>query len=141
MSADGAAVLELLAERFPNSFALHQNRRRPLKVGIHKDIVAALDGAVMPAELCAALRCYVRSAGYLRSMVAGADRIDLDGRPCGTVTEDEAEYASMTLARRKANAAATAPKAADTPQPAPPKRLGLADLKAAAQRRKQSVQP
>jgi sRNA-binding protein len=40
------AVLELLAETFPACFSVYEVRRRPLKVGIHTDILKGLDGAV-----------------------------------------------------------------------------------------------
>ena len=36
------------------------------------------------------MRLYTGNVGYLRSMRAGAARIDLEGNPVGTVTEQEA---------------------------------------------------
>src|SRR5262245_34878002 len=39
-----AAALSLLAERWPKCFSVFERRRRPLKVGIDRDIKAALDG-------------------------------------------------------------------------------------------------
>jgi sRNA-binding protein len=53
-----AAVPALLAERWPACFAIYEQRRRPLKVGIHRDILAALDGAVTAKGLGAAFCPY-----------------------------------------------------------------------------------
>jgi ProQ/FINO family len=43
------AVILLLAERWPAAFKVHEGRRKPLKVGIHLDVMAAIDGAVTAA--------------------------------------------------------------------------------------------
>src|SRR5262249_48298922 len=53
-----AAVIALLAETFPKCFSVYQPRRRPLKLKIHLDIQAALDGAITPLELHKALGIY-----------------------------------------------------------------------------------
>jgi len=53
-----AAVIALLAETFPKCFSVYQPRRRPLKLKIHLDIRAALDGAITPLELHKALGIY-----------------------------------------------------------------------------------
>jgi sRNA-binding protein len=66
--------------------AVYQARRRPLKVGIHEDIVAALGDAIEPRELKAALAYYTRNVAYLRHMLHGAWRIDLAGNPAGEVS-------------------------------------------------------
>lgn len=97
-----AAVLQLLAERWPQVFSIHEFRRRPLKIGIHVEILAALDGAVTPAELCMALRCYCANAVYRKRLKAGAARIGLDGEPAGVITAEEEAYAVL-LARLAAS--------------------------------------
>jgi sRNA-binding protein len=86
---DVAAVLELLAETWPHCFSIYENRRRPLKIGIHLDILAALNGAVSAEELAQALRCYVSNKVYRARLVTGAIRIGLAGLPAGTVTETD----------------------------------------------------
>ncbi|MGZ9052573.1 MAG: ProQ/FINO family protein, partial [Rhodoplanes sp.] len=58
------AAIDLLCEAFPKAFVRHEARRRPLKVGIHLDIAAALAGAVTDAELGVALRCYTVNRVY-----------------------------------------------------------------------------
>ena len=39
--AKARAIIELLAERWPAAFSVFERRRRPLKVGVHVDILAA----------------------------------------------------------------------------------------------------
>ena len=81
------AVIAILAACFPNAFALYQERRRPLKIGIHLDIVAAIG----PVEhLSPALGHYTRNIGYLRAQKAGVPRIDLDGNEAGVVDAEQA---------------------------------------------------
>ena len=138
------ATLELLAARWPAAFAVHQARRRPLAIGIHRDILAALDGAVTPDELSRALRFYTGNRVYLRRIAAGVTRVDLNGAPAGVITEKEAAYA-RAIERRRLNRlaakqiAAKQIASAPLPKPAPPQRLSLADLREAAQRRKAAV--
>jgi hypothetical protein len=76
-----AAVLELLAETWPKCFSIYEARRQPLKVGVHHDILAALDGAVTAAELSRALRVYTGNKVYRSRVRPGAMRIGLDGEP------------------------------------------------------------
>jgi ProQ/FINO family len=82
--AEAAACIGLLAETFPLAFSIYEMRRRPLKVGIHLDILRELDGAVTPIELGRALACYCSNRRYRSRLIAGAQRFDLQGRPAGT---------------------------------------------------------
>lgn len=125
------AVLELLAERFPKTFWMLEARRRPLKIGVHHDILAALNGAIEPVELSIALRWYCGSKGYLANVLTGAWRLDLDGMPAGTITREEERYAKRSLTGITAKLQA---KVA-TPKIEKPKD-GLAELRAAALQRK-----
>ena len=58
------AVIELLAETFPACFAIFEQRRRPLKIGIHHDVLAALDGVITQEELSRALAIYAANKWY-----------------------------------------------------------------------------
>jgi len=90
------AALAVLCERWPLCFKLDD--RKPLKVGIFADIVAALGVGAPPRHVIgAALRAYTQPPAYLGSMVIGAARIDLDGTPAGIVTEAEAVDAKARL--------------------------------------------
>ena len=112
-----------------------------------------------------AVRLYTRSLGYLKSLKEGAARVNLAGEPTGSlVTADEAaEAAAAVIACKATNGAPAArtagggrPSAAAaeqmvvqpipdggaapemvTPETAQPRRIGLADLKAAALARRQ----
>jgi len=81
--ADINAVIELLAERWPKAFSIYEARRRPLKIGIRDDILAALDGALTPVELGRALRVYTSNRVYRSRLVAGTARFNLEGDPLG----------------------------------------------------------
>ena len=43
---DAIEVIWLLVEKWPACFVMHERGRRPLKIGIHRDILLALDGAM-----------------------------------------------------------------------------------------------
>jgi ProP effector len=136
------AVLELLAEKWPACFSIYEQRRRPLKVGIHVDIVAVLDGAVTPTELSRALKAYASNKVYRARLSVGATRIDLAGEPAGVVTAAEAEHAVDKLAELKTTkkAALAATRSHPPPAEAPPKKLlSLADLRIAARLRKEAA--
>jgi len=142
-----AATIALLAELYPKCFFVYQERRRPLKLGIHLDIQAALDGAITPTELHQALGYYCSNPVYLSHLRKDAWRLNLTGELAGAVTDDEEAHAWARLVGIRAkNAARTAAKAAEAKakakakaQPPPVKRLSLADLKAAALARKPGI--
>ena len=139
------AVITMLAERWPRTFFVYERRRRPLAIGIHEALIAALDGAAPLPELWAALRYYTNAVGYLCACKEGAARVDLEGNVVGTVTAREAAWAATVIrerAARKAGKAAQVATAAVTVQAVEvpsPKRLSLSDLKAAALKRKTDV--
>ena len=124
------ATLARLAEAFPQTFVLEKYRPHwPLKVGIAAAIPArcpALEWRVLKMALTA----YTGRVMYLRGLVAGAVRLDLDGNPAGEVTARDAEYAAAKLARILASREAAAVEAkgaarvmkpaAVPPSPAPP---------------------
>jgi ProP effector len=123
------AIMALLSSRFPGTFFVQESQRRPLKLGIRQDIIAALGAEIDPKELGIALRSYTANRNYLGRLRLGAQRLDLDGNVAGTVTAEEAVHAQQRLHK---------PKQEPAPQVEPPKpqRLGLTDLKAAALKRK-----
>ena len=146
-SMDYTSVANLVGtfqDRWPQCFSVYERRRRPLKIGIDKDIEAAFAETVPQIEIKAALRFYCSNTGYLRACREGAERIGLDGSPAGTVTAREAGHCAGFLTYRLAKAAAKKAPAANggapvalLALPAPPKRLGLADLREAWQARQQ----
>jgi ProP effector len=91
------AVIGSLAEEWPCCFSIPESRRRPLKLGIREDVLAALDGAIPAGKVSAALRWYVSSPEYQRRLVHGAWRVDLNGRPAGTVSQEDEAHARALL--------------------------------------------
>ena len=142
-----AAIIELLCGRFPRTFS--RRGPQPLKVGVYSDVLAALGEAVRPRDLQSALRAYTSNAGYLRVLVAGACRIDLDGKPAGTVTAEDEKAAKAKLAEFKKGASPRAQvpppeapvmrPAEENQKPSAPKRLSLADLREAGRRRREAA--
>ena len=147
------AVLKLLSDQFPQTFS-HRDPR-PLKIGIHADVLTALGDAVQPRDLKSALRAYTSNAGYLRALSTGASRIDLDAKPAGTVMAEDEVVAKRRLAESTIHVAPHVPPPVQTgPKPSamsPPaedqrpsapsalKRLSLADLREAGRRRRGRV--
>jgi ProP effector len=114
------ATLARLAEAFPQTFVLEKYRPHwPLKVGIAAAIPArcpALEWRVLKMALTA----YTGRIMYLRGLVEGAARLDLDGNRCGEVTAGDAEYAAAKLAEILASREAAA-EAGATPAGVPSK--------------------
>jgi ProP effector len=96
------ATIELLAAIWPNCFAVSFRDRKPLKVGVGKEIAALVEGAVTQEELDAALTLYTGSKPYLRAMTEGAARVDHDGNPAGTVSAEQAATARWRIKRIEA---------------------------------------
>lgn len=87
------ALLDEWYRRYTDTF--FKGHTRPLKVGIHEDLVAS---EPWPDKLVRrALACYVNLPRYLKAVRAGAERVDLAGRPAGTVTPGEARHAHKKL--------------------------------------------
>jgi ProP effector len=86
-------VLTQLAARFPACFAGPDAAPRPLNLGIHADLRAAMP-ELSVHERKVALHHYVTTSDYLRALIEGVERVGLDGTPCGRVTADEAAHAA-----------------------------------------------
>ena len=119
-----------LAKKFPQTFVLEKHRPHwPLKVGIAAAIPVRCP-AVEWRVLKVALTAYTGRVMYLKGMVAGALRLDLDGNPAGEVSVRDAEYAAAKLAKVLASreAAAVAAKGGERVKPAaiPPSPAPLA---------------
>jgi ProP effector len=134
-----AAALALLADRFPHVFAVDPKLRKPLKVGIADDLAAALDGVISRRQLAFALAAYCDSVSYLMNCTLGAERVDLNSNAAGTVTAAEAAYAARRLAEPEARKATTVAAPQGPPPAQQQAKLSLADLKIAAQIRKEAA--
>jgi ProP effector len=136
-------TITALADLYPACFAVFQERRKPLKLGIRDEIIAALAGAATPQEIARALRRYCGNVGYLKASVEGASRIGLNGEVVGQVSAEEASNARQRLQqlqkrqqRRRSNGAHPQRPARVETTPIRP-RLSLAGLRQAAQARRQ----
>jgi sRNA-binding protein len=154
-----------LAAMFPAAFSAETWREhRPLKVGIGNDLVAR--GVLGKREVNAALKRYVDRLMYQKCLAAGGARVDLEGNVAGEVSNEHRSRAERFVARIEARqladtaaakAAAESEKAVrhaamsssafngkavfmplptQATQPSGSGRLGLADLKRAAQERR-----
>jgi ProP effector len=65
-----------------------------------------------------ALTAYTGRVLYLRGLVEGAARLDLDGNPAGEVTARDAEYAAAKLAKTLASREDAAAKGGEPVKPA-----------------------
>jgi ProP effector len=133
---DVNSIIARLAQQFPLAFAVPGRLRKPLKIGIHADILAATGGAITADELSAALQVYAVHIKYLKACCrVGAPRIGLDGLPAGEVTFAQVAHASRALARAESKRQAPTP-----PPKAPSPRQGasLAALRAAGKARRRT---
>jgi sRNA-binding protein len=94
---DPHPVIIMLCEKFPACFAMFEQRRKPLALGIHKEIALAMP-ALTKEQISAAMRAYVGNEFYCRACRAGAPRINLLGHEAGVVTAAEADSAVARLA-------------------------------------------
>jgi ProP effector len=100
-------VISLLAERLPAAIVADKEKRhKPLRIGIHADMVAT--GLVTPRECTIALTVYCGRLMYQAALAAGGARVGLDGAPAGEVTPDEIEHALAAVARLEVKAIAKA---------------------------------
>jgi len=88
--------VELLKAYFPACFKV-ASEVKPLKKGIKQDLVkrlSSLQDIVTEDKACMvkSLSYYVNTTAYHKSVVPGAERIDLDGNPTDVVSAEEAQY-------------------------------------------------
>ncbi|MGL9721616.1 RNA chaperone ProQ [Symbiopectobacterium sp.] len=96
-------VIAFLAERFPLCFNT-EGDTRPLKIGIFQDLVTRVSetDSVSKTQLRSALRLYTSSWRYLYGIKLGAQRVDLDGNPCGELEQQHVDHARKQLEEAKA---------------------------------------
>lgn len=96
-------VIAFLAERFPLCFSA-EGEARPLKIGIFQDLAERMQGEenLSKTQLRSALRLYTSSWRYLYGIKVGAQRVDLDGNPCGELEQQHVDHARQQLVEAKA---------------------------------------
>jgi sRNA-binding protein len=90
------ATVWLLIELYPACFVMLGRDRRPLKIGIHADILARAPSFPEP-ELSQGLAWYTGAVEYQRALMRRKPRIDLDGNDAGQPTPEEAEAARLKV--------------------------------------------
>ncbi|PIW62870.1 RNA chaperone ProQ [Shewanella sp. CG12_big_fil_rev_8_21_14_0_65_47_15] len=127
---DTNAILAYLYETFPLCF-IAEGETKPLKIGLFQDLAERLadDSKVSKTQLRVALRRYTSSWRYLKSVKAGAQRVDLDGEPCGELEQEHIDHAQAMLKesqdKAKAKRAAQAPNPAKAPAKRAPKKVAV----------------
>ncbi len=102
---DFKRIIAFFAAAFPPAFVADKRAaHRPLKIGIHTDLVAT--GLVTPREVRNALIVYTGRHQYQRAVSAGGPRFDLNGNIAGEVTQDQIEHALAAVASIEARAIA-----------------------------------
>ena len=89
-----------LSKRFPFAIKQHGEDKIPLKLGVKHDLYQRCSD-LRHSAIILALRDYCSGPRYLKNVLLGADRIDLDGNINGTVSEKHAEYAKKQLAKTR----------------------------------------
>ncbi len=87
-----------LADKYPACFFEDPRQRRPLK----SSIISDLEGDGATDELIAGADFYTRDWDYQRCLQAGAERVDLNGKKAGVVTEQEQRNARRRVREEKA---------------------------------------
>lgn len=96
-------TLHWLKATFPQCF-IKGEHKQPLKVGIHKDVLDYCEEHYPhePQNLIKkAVAKYAQGTQYLTTLKAGAPRLDLQGNPCGVVTEEQQAHAEQQLKIRE----------------------------------------
>jgi hypothetical protein len=139
-------MIEELCQRYPKTFTHEPHDMRPLTRGMHKAIVA--DAPDLPASIVSqALAIYAAWLPYMRACIAGVKgevvivKQVIVAAKAETVTWPAAAACLAVLASALAATRSTPAIKAETatrqdPAKTGPERLGLAGLKAAAQRRR-----
>jgi sRNA-binding protein len=90
------ATRELLALTFPKCFAGKGEAKWPLKIGIDRDIKAAMP-ELSRKQIERALADYCGGPTYHRAMLERLGRIDLHGRYAGIVDANAVSFAAARL--------------------------------------------
>jgi sRNA-binding protein len=82
-------MLAFLRDAFPKAFPPEGHRPKPLKIGIHLDILERTKGTISERRLARALRHHVSDEAYLDAGKRGEPRVDLDGRIIETNSKND----------------------------------------------------
>ena len=86
--------LPALIARYPQALFEDPRERKPLKIGIHKDVLADDANALAGYQLTSAMRWYTGALGYQLAIKENAERVDLTGAAAGVVSAEDAKAAA-----------------------------------------------
>lgn len=91
-------TLTWLYEHFPDCFNLET--LKPLKLNIDKDIYPYLEqeGALSKIKVRVALKYYTSNLDYLKALINGTHRYDLEGQQIEEITQEQKAFARVKLA-------------------------------------------
>jgi sRNA-binding protein len=95
---DHNEVIERLRKLYPRCFFTDPRQRRPLKRNIVDDIERDREPTLAGFDIVAAVDWYESNIGYEYNLVAGAERIDLNGKVVGKITSTEQHEAQQRIA-------------------------------------------
>ncbi len=106
--------VELLKAHYPLCFK-EASEIKPLKIGIKQDLVIHLssrEDIVIADKTCMikSLSYYVTTLNYFKNVSEGVSRIDLQGKPAGVVTSEEAQYSADQYQAKLQKKSARRPK-------------------------------
>lgn len=95
-------IIGTLQKKFPAAFPKNPAPKVPLKIGIHKDILAQAEQlGIDKTDLRAAIKRWCWGNRYWDCLLEGAIRLDLEGNAVGEVSKEEAERTKQLKARRR----------------------------------------
>lgn len=77
---------------------------KPLKVGFFKDFIEEAERLNLPFSKTFFRKClhlYTMRNAYLKAIIQGGPRYDIQGKPCGEVVESERNYAKEQIKKKK----------------------------------------
>ena len=92
-------IIKIFVDKFPLAFFPKNEPKKPLAICIHQQLFAA-DTGLGRKVIRIGLAAYVRRTSYLKAIVAGVSRVNLDGSNAGLVTESEVMYSAELLSKR-----------------------------------------
>lgn len=95
-----------LQKHFPNAFPKSPAPKLPMKIGIHKDLLARSEQlGISKKALREAIKAWCWGNRYWACIVEDTVRVDLNGDEAGCVTKADAEQARELEAKRQKNKA------------------------------------
>lgn len=114
-------MLEILMEKFPHTFFRDPTQIKPIQKYIHKRIRRVLNNKYSKEEITAALTIYTQQIHYCEKLMEGGQRIDLEGNPCGEISDQHQEDARARVEGLKPMRQAKKKKPKPVILPPPPK--------------------